>query len=51
MPNGIRHLAPPTLSGRLAGVRDKAVAGDFTSGWSLRWTQTFHPGHELGGSR
>ncbi|MBP2705890.1 glycoside hydrolase N-terminal domain-containing protein [Microbispora sp. RL4-1S] len=54
LPNGTRNLAPPVLSGRLAGVRDKALAGDFngatgdfTSGWSLRWTQTFHPGYEL----
>jgi hypothetical protein len=54
MPNGTRNVTPPVLSGRLAGVRDKALAGDFngatgdfTSGWSLRWTQTFHPGYEL----
>ncbi|MEU4540029.1 glycoside hydrolase N-terminal domain-containing protein, partial [Streptosporangium sp. NPDC023825] len=54
LPNGTRNVTPPVLSGRLAGVRDKALAGDFngatgdfTSGWSLRWTQTFHPGYEL----
>ena len=35
-------------------MRDKALAGnysgastDFTSGWSLQWTQAFHPGYEL----
>lgn len=54
LPNGTRNLTPPVLSGRLAGVRDKALAGDysganadFTNGWSLRWTQTYHPGYEL----
>ncbi|WP_230394935.1 glycosyl hydrolase family 95 catalytic domain-containing protein [Plantactinospora alkalitolerans] len=54
LPNGTRNLAPPAFSGRLASVRNKALAGDyngarsdFTSGWSLRWTQTFHPGYEL----
>ncbi|MGN9908760.1 glycosyl hydrolase family 95 catalytic domain-containing protein [Phytohabitans sp. LJ34] len=54
LPNGTRNVSPPVISGRLAGVRDKALAGDyngarsdFTSGWSLRWTQTFHPGYEV----
>jgi alpha-L-fucosidase 2 len=54
VPNGTRDLPPPVIAGRLAGVRDKALAGDyrgantdFTSGWSLRWTQAFHPGYEL----
>ncbi len=54
LPNGTRHVTPPVISGRLAGVRNKAVAGDyrganndFASGWSLRWTQPFHPGYEL----
>ncbi|TDB70867.1 RICIN domain-containing protein [Micromonospora sp. KC721] len=54
LPNGTRNLTPPVLSGRLAGVRNKALAGDyrganadFTSGWGLRWTQAFHPGYEL----
>jgi alpha-L-fucosidase 2 len=54
LPNGSRGVTPPVLSGRLAGVRDKALAGnyggantDFAAGWSLRWTQTYHPGFEL----
>lgn len=54
LPNGTRNLAPPVISGRLAGVRNKAMAGDyrganadFAAGWSLRWTQAFHPGYEL----
>ncbi|MFJ6393294.1 glycosyl hydrolase family 95 catalytic domain-containing protein [Streptomyces sp. NPDC091972] len=54
LPNGTRTLEPPVLSGRLDGVRDKALAGDyaganrdFASGWSLRWTQTYHPAYEL----
>ncbi|MEU6261555.1 RICIN domain-containing protein [Streptomyces sp. NPDC047043] len=54
LPNGTRDLIPPVLSGRLDGVRDKALAGDFTgansdfaAGWTLRWTQTYHPAYEL----
>ncbi|GAB3805764.1 glycosyl hydrolase family 95 catalytic domain-containing protein [Micromonospora zhanjiangensis] len=54
LPNGTRRLAPPVLANRLDGVRNKALAGDFagattdfTSGWSLRYTQQFHPGYEL----
>jgi hypothetical protein len=54
LPNGTRSVIPPVLSGRLNGVRDKALAGDyaganrdFSSGWSLRWTQTYHPAYEL----
>ena len=54
LPNGSRGVTPPVISGRLAGVRDKALAGnyggantDFAAGWSLRWTQTYHPGFEL----
>src|SRR4051812_2718741 len=54
LPNGSRGVTPPVLSGRLAAVRDKALAGnyggantDFAAGWSLRWTQTYHPGFEL----
>jgi hypothetical protein len=54
MPNGSRGVTPPVISGRLAGVRGKALAGDyrganadFAAGWSLRWTQTYHPGFEL----
>ncbi|WP_030458725.1 RICIN domain-containing protein [Kitasatospora sp. NRRL B-11411] len=54
LPNGTRDLLPPVLSGNLDTVRDKALAGDywgaagtFADGWSLRWTQTFHPGYEL----
>ncbi|WP_035840110.1 glycosyl hydrolase family 95 catalytic domain-containing protein [Kitasatospora azatica] len=54
LPNGTRDTVPPVISDRLASVRDKALAGDysgaqtaFASGWSLRWTQTFHPGYEL----
>ncbi|MET9730449.1 RICIN domain-containing protein [Streptomyces sp. NPDC006458] len=54
LPNGTRDISPPDLSGRLESVRDKALAGDywgaateFSDGWDLRWTQTFHPGYEL----
>ncbi|MDH6455885.1 MULTISPECIES: RICIN domain-containing protein [unclassified Streptomyces] len=54
LPNGTRDLQPPVHAGRLNGVRDKALAGDyagankdFASGWSLRWTQTYHPAYEL----
>lgn len=54
LPNGTRTVKPPVLAGRLDGVRDKALAGnyagansDFASGWSLRWTQTYHPAYEL----
>ncbi|KJK43039.1 lectin, partial [Lentzea aerocolonigenes] len=55
LPNGTRSVTPPVLSGRLNAVRDKALAGDyagankdFAAGWSLRWTQTYHPAYELG---
>lgn len=54
LPNGTRSLVPPVISGRLPGARDKALAGDysganrdFAAGWSLRWTQTYHPAYEL----
>jgi hypothetical protein len=54
LPNGSRSLVPPVISGRLQSVRDKALAGDyaganrdFAAGWSLRWTQTYHPAYEL----
>jgi alpha-L-fucosidase 2 len=54
LPNGSRSLTPPVISGRLQGARDKALAGDyaganrdFAAGWSLRWTQTYHPAYEL----
>ncbi|WP_406447989.1 RICIN domain-containing protein [Streptomyces sp. NBC_00876] len=54
LPNGTRDVTPPVLAGRLDEVRDKALAGDywgaagtFAEGWSLLWTQTFHPGYEL----
>ncbi|MFE9027979.1 glycoside hydrolase N-terminal domain-containing protein [Streptomyces iakyrus] len=54
LPNGTRTVKPPVISGRLEGVRDKALAGDFSganadfaAGWSLRWTQTYHPAYEL----
>ncbi|MEH0421536.1 glycosyl hydrolase family 95 catalytic domain-containing protein [Streptomyces sp. B21-083] len=54
LPNGTRTVKPPVLSGRLEGVRNKALAGDyagantdFAAGWSLRWTQTYHPAYEL----
>lgn len=42
------------ISPYLETARDQALAGNysgasstFTHGWSLRWTQTFHPGYEL----
>ncbi|MFI5794549.1 glycosyl hydrolase family 95 catalytic domain-containing protein [Streptomyces sp. NPDC051677] len=54
LPNGTRDLQPPVISGQLESARDKALAGDyagaqtaFANGWSLRWTQTYHPGYEL----
>jgi hypothetical protein len=54
MPNGSRGVTPPVISGRLSGARDKALGGnygganaDFAAGWTLRWTQTYHPGFEL----
>ncbi|MDX8032700.1 glycoside hydrolase N-terminal domain-containing protein [Lentzea sp. BCCO 10_0856] len=54
LPNGTRSVTPPVLAGRLEAVRDKALAGDyagankdFAAGWSLRWTQTYHPAYEL----
>ncbi|MFJ6433390.1 glycosyl hydrolase family 95 catalytic domain-containing protein [Streptomyces sp. NPDC091416] len=54
LPNGTRDVTPPVLADRLGAVRDKALDGDywgaagtFAEGWSLRWTQTFHPGYEL----
>ncbi len=54
LPNGTRDMDPPVLSGRLSQVQDMALAGDyggatatFAAGWTLRWTQTFHPGYEL----
>ncbi|MFI1188390.1 glycosyl hydrolase family 95 catalytic domain-containing protein [Streptomyces californicus] len=54
LPNGTRDVAPPLTAGRLGATRDKALAGDyrgaaatFADGWSLRWTQSFHPGYEL----
>ncbi|WP_158853522.1 glycosyl hydrolase family 95 catalytic domain-containing protein [Saccharothrix deserti] len=54
LPNGTRSVTPPVISGRLEAVRDKALAGDyaganrdFSAGWSLRWTQTYHPAYEL----
>ncbi|WP_328432842.1 glycoside hydrolase N-terminal domain-containing protein [Streptomyces sp. NBC_00453] len=50
MLNGTRDKLPPVIADRLESVRDKALAGDysgaqtsFASGWSLRWTQTYHP--------
>jgi alpha-L-fucosidase 2 len=54
LPNGTRSVTPPVIAGRLQAVRDKALAGDyaganrdFAAGWSLRWTQTYHPAYEL----
>lgn len=54
LPNGTRTMLPPDIASRLAGVQNKAMSGDysgaeadFTSGWTLQWTQTFHPGYAL----
>ena len=54
LPNGTRDVTPPVIAGRLEGARDKALAGDYAganrdyaSGWSLRWTQAYHPAYEL----
>ncbi|MFC8358588.1 RICIN domain-containing protein [Streptomyces griseorubiginosus] len=54
LPNGSRNVMPPVLSPYLETARDQALAGDYSTasttfahGWSLRWTQTFHPGYEL----
>lgn len=54
LPNGTRAVPPPHNAARLAEAQDQALAGDYTgaastfsNGWSLRWTQTFHPAYEL----
>lgn len=54
LPNGTRDVLPPVVADRLDTVRNRALAGDywgaageFAEGWSLRWTQSFHPGYEL----
>ncbi|WP_181802692.1 glycosyl hydrolase family 95 catalytic domain-containing protein [Streptomyces shenzhenensis] len=54
LPNGTRTTLPPVNSGKLEAARDLALSGDyagaasaFANGWSLKWTQTFHPGYEL----
>ena len=54
LPNGSRSVTPPVISPYLETARDQALAGNysgasstFAHGWSLRWTQTFHPGYEL----
>ncbi|MDX2939478.1 glycosyl hydrolase family 95 catalytic domain-containing protein [Streptomyces ipomoeae] len=54
LPNGTRDMPPPVLADRLEAARDKALAGDyagasgdFAAGWSLQWTQTYHPAYEL----
>ncbi|GIF04609.1 glycosyl hydrolase family 95 catalytic domain-containing protein [Actinoplanes siamensis] len=54
LPNGSRDTLPPVTSGQLSRARDQALSGNygaatatFVNGWSLRWTQTFHPGPEL----
>ncbi|ALE05739.1 lectin [Arthrobacter sp. ERGS1:01] len=54
LPNGTRTVEPPNIASRLGQVQDLALAGDYTgasnafaSGWSLKWTQTYHPGYEL----
>ncbi|MCL8017232.1 glycoside hydrolase N-terminal domain-containing protein [Streptomyces sp. AS02] len=54
LPNGTRAMTPPVLADRLEAVRDKALAGDYAgasgdlaAGWSLQWTQSYHPAYEL----
>ena len=54
LPNGSRGLNPPVVAGKLAAARSQALAGNYggaaatlDNGWQLRWTQTFHPSHEL----
>lgn len=54
LPNGSRGVLPPVNSGQLSRARDQAMSGDyrgatatFVNGWALRWTQTYHPSHEL----
>ncbi|MEV4560342.1 RICIN domain-containing protein [Kitasatospora sp. NPDC049285] len=54
LPNGTRDVDPPRISPQLAQAQSMALAGDyggaattFASDWTLRWTQTFHPGYEL----
>ena len=54
LPNGSRDLMPPVNSGQLSRARDQALSGNygaatstFVNGWTLRWTQTYHPGYEL----
>ncbi|RAG86668.1 lectin [Streptacidiphilus pinicola] len=54
LPNGTRDLQPPVVAAQLATSRSQALAGNYAQaaatldhGWQLRWTQTFHPSHEL----
>lgn len=53
-PNGSLNLQPPVISNRLPQVQTDLLAGnystaqtEFASGWTLHWTQPFHPGYEM----
>lgn len=54
LPNGTRDMQPPVMAPSLPSVQAKALRGDFNGaseefsrGWSLKWTQAYHPGYEL----
>jgi hypothetical protein len=53
-PNGSLNLKPPNIASRLAQVQNDLLAGnywtaqnEFASGWTLHWTQPFHPGYQM----
>lgn len=53
-PNGSLNLQPPVISNRLPQVQADLLAGnysaaqtEFASGWTLHWTQPFHPGYKM----
>lgn len=55
LPNGTRDQQPPDTAALLERVRDLALAGNHSaaqsafvpSGWTLKWTQSYHPSHQL----
>jgi alpha-L-fucosidase 2 len=53
-PNGSLNLHPPVIANRLAQVQTDLLAGnystaqtEFAAGWTLNWTQPFHPGYKM----
>ncbi|WP_217567233.1 glycoside hydrolase N-terminal domain-containing protein [Streptomyces sp. GbtcB7] len=55
LPNGTRDQQPPVTADLLENVRDLALAGNYRAaqsafsppGWTIKWTQTYHPSHQL----